>query len=127
MASDVNLPRHLQYQQAQQVSDDVVLCYDMNSEPSMKQDIEHMFRTDYSLKPVTHTCNLCSYTSMKKYNVQTHVMKHMNIKPFKCRYCGYRSTFKKDVIKHAFLKHHSRSNKTGMSSYAPEFAAHHPS
>lgn len=72
-----------------------------------RENIDHMILTDFSVKPIVHQCRFCSYASSKKYNVQTHVMAHMNIKPFNCSFCSYKSAYKKDVVKHTFMKHGS--------------------
>ncbi|XP_018023180.1 longitudinals lacking protein, isoforms H/M/V isoform X2 [Hyalella azteca] len=69
-------------------------------------NVDNLYVTDTTARPAMHSCTLCPYTSFKKYNVKSHVMMHLNIKPFSCIYCSYRSVFKKDVLKHTRMRHH---------------------
>lgn len=52
-----------------------------------------------------HQCHKCPYSSIQKGDIQKHVLIHMDVKPFECDVCHYKSNFKSAVLRHVKKKH----------------------
>lgn len=52
-----------------------------------------------------HICIFCDYHTHMKCHMIDHVRRHIDVKPFECSYCTYRSTTKSNLKKHMKIKH----------------------
>lgn len=70
-----------------------------------EEAISNLFESDHSGKHVVYRCRICLYTSLKKNNIENHVVTHTDLQAFKCQLCPYKSNFKKDLMDHCNLNH----------------------
>ncbi|KAA0186571.1 hypothetical protein HAZT_HAZT004256 [Hyalella azteca] len=67
--------------------------------------INSLFEEDNTNKHAVYRCRICLYTSLKKNNIENHVITHTDLQAFKCQLCPYKSNFKKDLVDHCNLNH----------------------
>ncbi|XP_064092604.1 zinc finger and BTB domain-containing protein 7B-like isoform X15 [Macrobrachium nipponense] len=61
-----------------------------------------------------HHCKYCSYSSLKKFNLDNHMRKHTGEKPFSCPHCPYSSGTKETLKRHIYVH-------TGEKPYACKY------
>uniref|UniRef100_A0A2P2I3W4 Longitudinals lacking protein, isoforms H/M/V-like n=1 Tax=Hirondellea gigas TaxID=1518452 RepID=A0A2P2I3W4_9CRUS len=74
-----------------------------------EEAISHLFECDQSGKHLVFRCRICLYTTLKKNNIENHVVTHTDLNAFKCHLCSYKSNYKKDLIEHCNLNHQEAS------------------
>uniref|UniRef100_A0A8D8X5Y4 Zinc finger protein 64 homolog, isoforms 1 and 2 n=1 Tax=Cacopsylla melanoneura TaxID=428564 RepID=A0A8D8X5Y4_9HEMI len=52
-------------------------------------------------------CLMCSYHTINSEHFKRHVRKHTGDKPFKCKFCNFRSSRKDTTVQHVRIKHGS--------------------
>lgn len=70
-----------------------------------EEAISHLFEADESGKHVVYRCRICLYTTLKKNNIENHVISHTDLQSFQCHLCPYKSNYKKDLVEHCNLTH----------------------
>lgn len=61
-----------------------------------------------------YICNVCGYSTVKKYNINRHVLTHTGEKPFSCPHCSFRTARKINVHKHLLRAHREKLLKPRM-------------
>lgn len=70
-----------------------------------EEAISHLFESDESGKHVVYRCRICLYTTLKKNNIENHVVTHTDLQSFQCQLCPYKSNYKKDLVEHCHITH----------------------
>ncbi|XP_059048195.1 uncharacterized protein LOC131843542 [Achroia grisella] len=80
--------------------------------PSRDSDLERQFVIDVSSdnstvpKKLEAKCPYCDYTTSSRHGheIKTHILRHYNLKPYKCPFCSYNSQ-RAFVLKHIEQRH----------------------
>ena len=76
-----------------------------------EEAISHLFECDESAKHAVFRCRICLYSTLKKNNIENHVITHTDLHSFKCHLCPYESKYKKDLLDHCNLNHEDSNVK----------------
>ncbi|KAG1688795.1 Krueppel-like factor 1 [Nymphon striatum] len=80
-------------------------------------------RSDQSgptIKRMVYKCQECSFYTKTASRFHVHVVQHLNMRPYMCSVCGYRSNWQWDVTKHIKVK----MNKLGTHQTAEVLLIH---
>ena len=62
-----------------------------------------------------HKCPICFKIMRTKQHMEEHIRLHTGEKPFKCRFCDYRSAQKSNIYVHVKAKHPEKGQQTAIS------------
>lgn len=67
--------------------------------------ISQLYESDESGKHVVFRCKICLYSTLKRNNIENHVITHTDIQTYKCQSCPFKTNYKQNLVEHCKLTH----------------------